>query len=201
MMLQTATSRSTFGSSDVEKVHANVARSAFRRQSAKNITCSRHFWTLKRRFVWQAQGILHSAKSEQIVKVKNTQLQIQLQLRYITQHYATLITLHYATTTTATAAATTTSTTLHYVTLRYTTLHYVTLRYTTLHYVTLRYTTLHYVTLRYTTLHYTTLHYPTLHFTSLHYTTLHCYRWFIDRSFTYWTCGSPVPKLLVITRE
>ena len=124
---------------------------------SKNITCSRHFWTLKRRFVWQAQGILHPAKSEQIVKVKNTQLQIQLQLRYITQHYATLITLHYATTTTATAAATTTSTTLHYVTLRYTTLHYVTLRYTTLHYVTLRYTTPHHTTLHCTTLHYTTL--------------------------------------------
>ena len=156
-MLQTATSRSTFGSSDVEKVHANVARSAFRRQSPKNITCSRHFWTLKRRFVWQAQGILHPAKSEQIVKVKNTQVQIQLQLRYITQHYATLITLHCATTTTATAAATTTSTTLHYVTLRYTTLHYVTLRYTTLHYVTLRYTTLHYPTLHFTTLHYTAI--------------------------------------------
>jgi len=26
-------------------------------------------WTLKRRFVWQAQGILHPAKSEQTVRV------------------------------------------------------------------------------------------------------------------------------------
>ena len=30
---------------------------------------SRHFWTLKRLFVWQAQGILHPAKSEQNVRV------------------------------------------------------------------------------------------------------------------------------------
>ena len=56
--------QSTFGSSDVEKVHAVVARSTFRSQNAKT-TCSRHFWTLKRCFVRQAQGILHPAKSEQ----------------------------------------------------------------------------------------------------------------------------------------
>ena len=49
--------RSTFGSSDVEKVHAVAARSAFRSRNAKSTTCSRHFWRLKRRFVWQAQGI------------------------------------------------------------------------------------------------------------------------------------------------
>ena len=39
-----------------------VARSTFRSQNAKNTTCSCHFWTLKRHFVWQAQGILHPAK-------------------------------------------------------------------------------------------------------------------------------------------
>jgi len=61
--------QSTFGSSDVEKVHAVVARSTFRSQNAKNTTCSRHFWALKRRFVRQAQGILHPAKSEQNVRV------------------------------------------------------------------------------------------------------------------------------------
>ena len=50
--------RSTFGSWVVEKVHAVVARSTFRSQNAKNITCLDHFWTLKHRFVLQAQGIL-----------------------------------------------------------------------------------------------------------------------------------------------
>ena len=43
--------RSTFGRSNVEKVHAVVARTTFRSEHAKNTTCSRHFWTLKRRFV------------------------------------------------------------------------------------------------------------------------------------------------------
>ena len=28
-----------------------------------NTTCSRHFWTLKRRFAWQAKRILHPAKN------------------------------------------------------------------------------------------------------------------------------------------
>ena len=123
--------RSTFGSCDVQKVHAVVARSTFRSQSVQstlasehfwklrcsksarrcgakyiskskrtkhvslrtllevamfkkctplwrevhfdvknvqNTTCSRHFWTLKRRFVWQAQRILHPARSEQNVR-------------------------------------------------------------------------------------------------------------------------------------
>ena len=36
--------RTTFGSWDVEKVHAVVARSTFRSQNAQNTTCSRHFW-------------------------------------------------------------------------------------------------------------------------------------------------------------
>ena len=48
--------RSTFGSWDVEKVHAVVARSTFRSQNVQNTASSRHFWALKRRFVWQAQA-------------------------------------------------------------------------------------------------------------------------------------------------
>ena len=38
-------------------------------QNAQNTTCSRHFWTLKRRFVWRVQGIPHPANSEQNVRV------------------------------------------------------------------------------------------------------------------------------------
>ena len=34
----------TFGSCDVEKVHAVVARSTFPSQNVKKATCSRHFW-------------------------------------------------------------------------------------------------------------------------------------------------------------
>ena len=136
-MLQTATSRSTFGSSDVEKVHAVVARSSFRRQSPKTLHVRATFERWSVALCGRRKGFCTLPKVSKSWRLKSTQLQIQLQLRYITQHYATLITLHYATTTTATAAATTTSTTLHYVTLRYTTLHYTTLHYTPLHYTTL----------------------------------------------------------------
>ena len=37
-------SRTTFGSWDVEKVHAVVARSTFQSQNVQSTTCSRHFW-------------------------------------------------------------------------------------------------------------------------------------------------------------
>ena len=43
-MYKTHQCRTTFGSSDVEKVHAVVARSTFRSQNVQNTTCSRHFW-------------------------------------------------------------------------------------------------------------------------------------------------------------
>ena len=129
-----------------------------------------HFWRFRcrksaRRFVWQAQGILHLVISEQNVRVlKNFQLQPpplhHTTLQYITLHYN----YNY------------TFTTFYYTTLRYTTLHSLTLNYTTLHYITLHYTPLHYTTLHYTTLHYTTLPSTTLHYsytTTLHYTPRH----------------------------
>ena len=59
----------TFGSCDVGKVHAVVARSTCRSQNVQSTTCSRHFWTLKRRFAWQAQGIVHLVRSQQEVRV------------------------------------------------------------------------------------------------------------------------------------
>ena len=59
----------TFGSWDVEKVHAVVARSTFRSQNVKSTRCSDHFWTFRCRFAWQAQGIVHLLKSEQNVRV------------------------------------------------------------------------------------------------------------------------------------
>ena len=68
-MYKTPQCRTAFGSWDVEKVRAIVAQSTFRSQHVQSTTCSRHFWTSKRRFVWQAPGILHLAKSEQNVRV------------------------------------------------------------------------------------------------------------------------------------
>ena len=158
-MYKTPHVRPPFGGSDVEKVHAVVARSTFPSQNVQKTTCSRHFWRFRCRFASLHYITLHS-----------TTLQPQLHNYTTTLHYTELhsATLHYTTLP---------STTLHYITLHYATLHYTTttttLLYTPLHSTTLHYTKLHYTTLHYTTLHSTTLHYTTLHYITLHYTTLH----------------------------
>ena len=46
-MHKTPQCRTTFGSCDVEKVHAVVARSTFRRQNVQNTPCSDHFWRFR----------------------------------------------------------------------------------------------------------------------------------------------------------
>ena len=61
--------RTTFGSSNVEKVHAVVARSIFRSEHVQSTTCSRHFWRFRCRFAWQAQRLVHLVKREQNVRV------------------------------------------------------------------------------------------------------------------------------------
>ena len=168
-MYKTLHVRATFGGSDVEKVHAVVARSTFRSQNVQNTTCSRHFWrfgcrkSVRRagaKNVWKSKCTKHQVRTtfggSDVASLRFTRL------HYITLHYTPL---HY--------------TTLHYTPLRYnynyTPLHSTTLHYTKLHYTTLQHnTTLHYTTLHYTTLHYTTFHYTSLHSTTLNYTTLHC---------------------------
>ena len=151
MMLKTPGVRTTFGGSDVEKVHAVVARRTFRSKNAENrfgplleVQMRLHYTTLH-------YTTLHSTTLHYIT------------LHYTPQHYNYnyTTTLHY--------------TTLHSTTIHYTTLHYTTttqLHSTTLHYTTLPSTRLHYNTLRYTPLHY---NYTTtqLHSTTLHYTPLH----------------------------
>ena len=49
-------------------MQAAVARNRFRSKDVQGTTCGYHFWTLKRHSVWQGQGILHLAKSEQNVR-------------------------------------------------------------------------------------------------------------------------------------
>ena len=55
-------SRTTFGSWDVEKVHAVVARSTFRSENVQNTTCSRHFWRLRCRKSARHCGAKHISK-------------------------------------------------------------------------------------------------------------------------------------------
>ena len=154
--LKTLGVRTTFGGSDVEKVHAVVARSTTLHYMPQHYTPLHH--------TTGHYAILHSSTLHYTTLHSST-------LHYTKLHYTTLhyTTLHYIT--------------LHYTTLHYTTLYYITLHYTPLHYITLYYTIFHYTSLPYTTLHsitlqlqlhnYTPLHSTKLHYTTLHYTTLH----------------------------
>ena len=168
-MYKTHHVRTIFGGSDVEKVHAVVARSTFPSQNVKNTpgvrttfggsdVASLRFTTLHYKYNYTTTfhyTPLHSAT-----------------LNYTTLHYTTLHSLHYTTLHYTTLHNTTTTTTLHYTPLNSTTLNCTTLHYTTLHYATLHYTTLPSTTLHYITLHYTPPHYTTTTTTQLHSTTL-----------------------------
>ena len=115
MLKKTHHARAIFGSCDVEKVHAVVARSTFQSENVQNTRGSDHFWRFRCRFA----ASLHYTT-----------------LRYITPHSTILhyITLHY----------TPQHYNYNYTTrLHSTTLHYIKFHYTTLHYTTLHYTTLH----------------------------------------------------------
>jgi len=56
--------RTAFGSWDVEKVHAVVARSIFPSQNVHNTTCSRHFWRFRCRKSARRCGAKHISKSK-----------------------------------------------------------------------------------------------------------------------------------------
>ena len=202
-MCKTHHSRTTFGSCDVEKVDAVVARSTFGSQNVQNTRGSDHFWKLRCRKSARRCGAKHIWKSK-VLKTDGLGplLEVQMSKKYTplwreapfqvkmlkapgsrttfggsdvpSLHYTTL---HY-----------TIYTTLHYTTLHYTTFHNTTTSTTTqlhhytttqlhnyiaLHSATLNYTPLHSTTLNYTTVHYTTLHYTTLPYTTLHYTPAH----------------------------
>ena len=63
-MYKTHHGRSTFGSWDVEKVHAVVARSTFRSQNAKNTRGSDHFWKFRSRKSARRCVAKHISKSK-----------------------------------------------------------------------------------------------------------------------------------------
>ena len=56
--------RTTFGSCDVEKVHAVVARSTFRSQNVQNTRGSDHFWRFRCRKSARRCGAKHISKSK-----------------------------------------------------------------------------------------------------------------------------------------
>ena len=186
-MYKTHHCRTTFGSCDVEKVHAVVVRSTFPSQNVQNTPGPYHFWKLQCRKSARRCGAKHISKSK---CTKHTMLgpllEVQMSFRvagardcgpcqkrakregFVAFSTTTTTTPHYTP-----IHYTTLQLHLDYILLHYTPLHYTALNYTQIHSITLHFTTLHYTPLHYTTLHYTTLHYTTLPSTTLHYTTLH----------------------------
>ena len=61
-MYKTHQVRTTFGSWDVEKVHAVVARSTFRSENVQNTSFSDHFWKLRCRKSARRCGAKHMSK-------------------------------------------------------------------------------------------------------------------------------------------
>ena len=212
-MYKTPHVRATFGGSDVEKVHAVVARSTFPSQNVQNTPLSDHFWKLRCRKSARRCGAKHISKSK-CLKKRISDHFWGFRCRFASLHYITLhyITLHYTALRNTTLHYTTLQlqlhnyTPLHSTTLNHTTLHYITLHYSTLHYTntTFHYTSLHYTTLHsttqqlqlriynYTPLHSTTLHYTKLHYTTLHYTTLYTFHYttlhYTTLHYTEWHC-------------
>ena len=62
-MLKTLGVRTTFGSSDLEKVHAVVARSTLASQHVKNTRGSDHFWKFRSQKSARRCGAKHILKS------------------------------------------------------------------------------------------------------------------------------------------
>ena len=179
-------SRTTFGSWDVKKVHAVVARSTFRSQNVQNTPGPDHFWQLRCRKSARRCGAKHISKSK---CTKHTILGPLLEAQMSKKctplwreaHFQVkmLKTLGVWTTFGGSDVSSLRFTTIDDITLHYTPLHYTTLHSTTLQLQQRNYTPLHSTTPNYTTLHSTTLHYTTLPSTTLdyitlHYTTLHC---------------------------
>ena len=194
--------RTTFGSCDVEKVHAVVARSTCRSENVQNTPMSDQFWKFRCRKSVRRCGAKHISKSK-VAKTDGLGPLFEVQMSkkctplWREAHFEVKMykTPGFRTTFRGSDVASLHSTTLHYTILRCTTLHYITLHYTSQHYrlqlqlhnysplhsTTLNYTALHYTALHYTTpttlhhptLHDTTLHSTTLYYTTLHYTTLH----------------------------
>ena len=144
--------RTTFGSWDVEKVHAVVARSTFPSQNVQNTTCSRHFWRFG---CWKSArrcGAKHISKSKW---TKHTSVGPLLEVE-MSKKCTPLWRQNVQNTR------------------GFGPLWRSRCRFASRHYTTGHYTTLHSSTLHYATLHSSTLHYTKLDYTTLHYTEWHC---------------------------
>ena len=187
--------RTTFGTWDVEKVHAIVSRSIFGSQKTHHVctnfkrSSSSVIFRGRRDYNYQLELQLHY----KILIYYNT---LHLQLHYTKPHYTTPTTIprncitqlrhtttphNYATQLHHTTTTTTTLQLQRQLQVKLQLQHYkhttttATPRYTTLHYSTLHYTTQRYtaaLSLTYATLCHATLPYTARHYTTVQYTTL-----------------------------
>ena len=154
-MYKTPHVRATFGGSDLEKVHAVVARSTFRSQNVQNTPLSDHFWKLRCRKSARRCGAKHISKSKctkhhMFAPLLEVQISKKCTPLWREAHFEVKM---YKTTRGSD----------HFWRFR---CRFASLRVITLHY------TLHYTTVHYTTLHSTTLQLQN-YTTTLHYTPLH----------------------------
>ena len=145
----------TFGSWDVEKVHAVVARSTFRSQNVQNTRGSDHFWKSRCPKSARRCGAKHISKS---TCTKHTILGPLLEVEMSKKCTPLWREAHFEVKMYKTPGVRTTFGGSDVASLRFTTLHYTTLHSTTLHYMTLHYTPLNYNYNYTTTLYYTPLH-------------------------------------------
>ena len=176
-MCKTHHSRITFGSWDVEKVHAVVARSTFRSQNVQNIPFSDHFWKLRCRKSARRCGAKRISKSkctkhtssEPLLEVEKSKKCTPLwrEARFEVKMLKTLgVRTTFGSSDVAWRGRRKGLCTLSKVSKmwgfcsifnynhHYTPIHYTTLQLQLhLHYILLHYTTLHSITLNYTTPH------------------------------------------------
>ena len=183
--------RTTFGSCDVEKVHAVVARSTFPSQNVQHTPVSDHFWKLRCRKSARRCGAKHISKSK---CTKHTSVGPLLEVAMSKKctplwreaHFQVKMYKTHHSRTTFGSSDVEKCTPLwreaHFQVKMYKAPHVratfggsdvASLHYTTLHYTTATTTTTT-TQLHSTTLHYTKLHHTTLHYTTLHYTQWHC---------------------------
>ena len=91
-MYKTPHVRATFGGSDLEKVHAVVARSTFRSQNVQSTRGSDHFWRFRCRFASLRFGSLHHYTTVHYTTLHSTPQHYNYNYR-TTQLHST--TLHY----------------------------------------------------------------------------------------------------------
>ena len=178
--------RTAFGSCNVEKVHAVVARSTFRSQNVQNTPFSDHFWKLRCRKSARRCGAKHISKSkctkhtilgpllEVEMSKKCTPLwrEAHFQVKMYKAHHSRTtfggsdvekVHAVVAQRTFRSKNVQNTRGSDHFwrFRCRFASMHYTTcyleLHYTPVHYITLHYAPVHFTTLNYTTPHYITL--------------------------------------------